>query len=38
MIAAPDALNRLVTHLGESSTGSNVNLLLDFTGWAFHRH
>ena len=36
MIVAPDALNRLVANLSDSS--SNMNLLLSFTGWAFHRH
>src|ERR1019366_6497504 len=38
MIVAPDALNRLVAHLCESSMGGNMNLLLSFTAWAFHRH
>ena len=38
MIAARDALNRPVVNLYESSTGRNMNLLLGFAGWAFHRH
>jgi hypothetical protein len=38
MSVAPDASNRLVAHLCESGTGSNVNLLLSFTARAFHRH
>jgi hypothetical protein len=38
MIVAPDALNRLVAHLGESSMGGNMNLLLGLTVLAFHRH
>jgi len=38
MIVAPEALNRLVAHLRESGTGGNMNLLLSFTTWAFHRH
>ena len=38
MSVAPDAWNRLVAHLCESGTGSNMNLLLSFTAWAFHRH
>lgn len=38
MIVAPEALNRVVAHLREPCTGGNMNLLLSFTGWAFHRH
>ena len=38
MIVAPDALNRLVAHLCESSTGGNMNLLLGLTVFAFHCH
>src|SRR5712692_3391344 len=38
MSVTPDASNRLVAHLCESGTGSNMNLLLSFTAWAFHRH
>ena len=38
MIVAHDALNRLVAHLCESSTGGNMNLLFGLTVLAFHRH
>jgi hypothetical protein len=38
MVVAPDALNPLVAHLCESSTGGNMNLLLGLTAWAFDRH
>ena len=38
MSVAPDASNRLIAHLWESGTGSNMNLLLSFTAWAFHCH
>jgi hypothetical protein len=38
IIVAFDALNRLTTTLSDSSKGSNMNFLFNFTGWAFHRH
>jgi len=38
MIVAPDALNHLVAHLCESSTGGDMNPLLGLTMLAFHRH
>ena len=38
MIVAPDALNRLVAYLSDSSTGANMNFLLCFTVLAFHRN
>jgi hypothetical protein len=38
LIVAHDALNRLVAHLCESSTGGNMNLLFGLTVLAFHRH
>src|ERR1700691_1804203 len=37
-IVALDARNRLVGQFWKSSTGINVNVLLGFAAWAFHRH
>jgi hypothetical protein len=38
MIVALDTYNFLVAHLFAANTGRNMNLLLSFTPWTFHRH
>ena len=38
MIGAVDARNRLVTRVCAANRDGDMNLLLGFAGWAFHRH